>query len=145
LTAGSIEIEIMQRQISKKKLERLTIYGGDFRKAGERVGSNLTISRLRELLEDDVKNMDRNGRSGADISEKELNLVLDRELIFRSWEAGDESMGDKENSVMTSGSTSTANTTSLAPTSSSGCLIPMEGEMYDVVVVDESGSLGGVQ
>jgi SNF2 family DNA or RNA helicase len=35
LTAGSVEIEMMEKQISKKKLERLTIHGGDFRRAGE--------------------------------------------------------------------------------------------------------------
>ena len=36
LTVGSVEIEMMEAQISKKKLERLSITGGDFRKAGRR-------------------------------------------------------------------------------------------------------------
>ena len=31
LTSGSVEIDMMKKQISKKKLERLTIHGGDYR------------------------------------------------------------------------------------------------------------------
>lgn len=98
LTAGSVEIDMMRKQISKKKLERLTVIGGDYRRAGERVseergarvlcaficllsesyqlltppplthtcdpqaaGSHLTLAKLRQLLEDDVKNLARMG------------------------------------------------------------------------------------
>jgi hypothetical protein len=59
LTAGSVEIEMMEKQISKKKLERLTIHGGDYRVAGRRAGGQLTLNRLRRLLDDDVKNLSR--------------------------------------------------------------------------------------
>jgi hypothetical protein len=53
---------MMQKQISKKKLERLTVIGGDYRRAGERAtGSHLTLAKLRQLLEDDVKNLARMG------------------------------------------------------------------------------------
>ena len=57
LTAGSVEIDMMEKQISKKKLERITIHGGDYRRAGQRTGCDLTLERLRQLLEDDVKNL----------------------------------------------------------------------------------------
>lgn len=50
---------MLEKQISKKKLERLTIHGGDYRRAGHRAGSELTLSKLRKLLEDDVKNLSR--------------------------------------------------------------------------------------
>jgi hypothetical protein len=52
---------MMKRQISKKKLERLTIHGGDYRKAGQREGgrSGISIDDLKGLLEDDVKNLSR--------------------------------------------------------------------------------------
>jgi len=59
LTAGTVEIEMMQKQISKKKLDRMTMHGGDFRQAGKRAGSQLTLPYLRQLLEDDVRNLDR--------------------------------------------------------------------------------------
>jgi ATP-dependent DNA helicase len=55
LTSGSVEIEMMKKQISKKKLERLTISGGDFRKAGKRKSRSVSINDLRLLLTDDVK------------------------------------------------------------------------------------------
>lgn len=55
LTSGSVEIDIMKKQISKKKLERLTIHGGDYRQAGRRQSKAVTIDDLRLLLEDDVK------------------------------------------------------------------------------------------
>ena len=34
LTAGSVDMEMMEKQISKKKLDRMAIAGGDFRKGG---------------------------------------------------------------------------------------------------------------
>ena len=95
LTAGSVEIEMMEKQISKKKLERMTIHGGDYRLGGKRASSALTIDRLRQLLEDDVKNLTRmaqtsenlgevdgNVGSSQEISDEELNKIMDRNLIF---------------------------------------------------------------
>ena len=41
---------MMEKQISKKKLERLCVQGGDFRRAGERLGGNLTIARLSAVI-----------------------------------------------------------------------------------------------
>lgn len=58
LTSGSVEIDMMRKQISKKKLERLTMQGGDYRKAGRREGQQqVSLLELRALLEDDVKNL----------------------------------------------------------------------------------------
>jgi hypothetical protein len=59
LTAGTVEIDMLAKQISKKKLERMTIHGGDYQRAGKRAGEELTIGRLRQLLEDDVQNLQR--------------------------------------------------------------------------------------
>ena len=97
---------MMEKQISKKKLERLTISGGDFRKAGARSEStNLTINKLRKLLEDDVNDLmkrkndvaaslqDMSGDAAAspeDITEDELNLIMDREKLFQILESESE-------------------------------------------------------
>lgn len=44
-------------QISKKKLERVAVQGGDFGKAGRRTAGEMTVSHLRKLLEDDVEDL----------------------------------------------------------------------------------------
>lgn len=44
-------------QISKKKLERVAVQGGDFGKAGLRTNGEMTVSHLRKLLEDDVEDL----------------------------------------------------------------------------------------
>lgn len=87
LTVGSVEIEMMEAQISKKKLERLSIAGGDFRKAGRRSRGEMTTEKLRELLKDDVHNIQRmqagtGGGEDGDMGEEELALVLDRRRMF---------------------------------------------------------------
>ena len=46
-----------RHQISKKKLERVTVQGGDFGKAGQRTNGEITVSGLRKLLEDDVEDL----------------------------------------------------------------------------------------
>ena len=96
LTTNSVEIMMMERQISKKKLERLTIQGGDFRKAGERShDTQLSLNKLRKLLEDDVKDLNVKRGSGInfagvgtcdneDITEEELNMIMDRDRLFRT-------------------------------------------------------------
>jgi len=129
---SSVEIQMMEKQISKKKLERLTIHGGDFRKAGERSGANLTISRLRQLLEDEVGDMSRNERGGADISDAELDLVMDRGRLFGDWGVA----ASSSDSITSLGA---------AVVSSSSSSIPTEGLMYDLIISDETNSLGGVE
>ena len=117
LTSGSVEIDMMKKQLSKKKLERLTMRGGDYRKAGRREGrQQISLNDLRSLLEDDVKNLSRmetkakseqiiinddgNGDDGdnddavktgvsnawiqRDISDVELDMIMDRDRLFPS-------------------------------------------------------------
>ena len=122
LTSGSVEIDMMKKQMSKKKLERLTMQGGDYRKAGRREGQQqVSLGELRALLEDDVKNLHRreqqqhradarkqenaenvkmNGNSSVsavdwiqrDISEAELDLIMDRTKLFPEYRAHKEFM-----------------------------------------------------
>ena len=126
LTVGSVEIEMMEKQISKKKLERLTIHGGDYRKAGERSSAQLTIKKLRELLDDDVKNLKRMLRTNQaataamallegvtdngtpDISDHELDLIFDRQKIFPDFDCAPMTTSSFSVSSSTSSSTSTA-------------------------------------
>jgi hypothetical protein len=104
LTSGSVEIDMMKKQMSKKKLERLTMQGGDYRKAGRREGQqSVTLDELRALLQDDVKNLHRREQEGRranagadvsvetatavewiqkDISDHELDLIMDRRKLF---------------------------------------------------------------
>ena len=81
----------------------MTIHGGDYRRAGQRSGAPLTISRLKQLLEDDVKNLTRmtgafaqpNASSSSeckvakseetiveDITDAEFDIVTNRDLLF---------------------------------------------------------------
>ena len=86
---------MMEKQISKRKLDRLTIHGGDFSQAGARRNGTFTLSHLRKLLEDDVKNLGRVSNSSAGngstgdardvndaISDEELSFILDRERVL---------------------------------------------------------------
>ena len=136
LTAGTVEIEMMQKQISKKKLDRMTMHGGDFRKAGKRAGSQLTLPYLRQLLEDDVRNLDRMmtcttttknlksvGKKGderlGDIPQDELDMLLDRDRLFVTVNANDqEALAGMQVDVVN--------------------MIPTEGTMYDIVAPQES-------
>ncbi|KAJ8612137.1 hypothetical protein CTAYLR_002446 [Chrysophaeum taylorii] len=123
LTNASVEIQMMDKQISKKKLERMAIAGGDFKRAGQRsTTKDLSLDTLRTLLADDVDMASRvtNERAAVDavdddedlyrddpqINDAELDLILDRNKIF------------------------------------SETSIPLEGKMYDVV--HDSGPSGGL-
>ncbi|KAG5186539.1 SNF2 family N-terminal domain-containing protein [Tribonema minus] len=117
LTLSSVEIDMMEKQISKKKLERMAVAGGDFRKVGQRSRGALTSQALRGLLADDIANLQQRAAAGAGssagaISEEELEMVLDRQLIF-----GDDPVYLARGGVP-------------AP---DGKTIPKEGHMYDVV------------
>jgi hypothetical protein len=110
----------------------MTMHGGDYRKAGQRgEGSHLTLAMLRKLLEDDVKNLERmtstsntntststntntstdtdtNVRGvSLDIQDSELNLIMNRSLLFPKCPNSLTGYGPSE--------------------------IPAEGTMYDVV------------
>ena len=43
LTIGSVEIDMMEKQMSKKKLERMAISGGNFAKPGQQVSGGESI------------------------------------------------------------------------------------------------------
>ena len=124
---------------SKKKLDRLTISAGNFGRAGEREGGNLTLKRLKDLLEDDVKNLSRmtagadvstaailtDGPTTADgqreISDAELDVMLNRSSFIKKTSGVN---GDVEEYISS---------------------IPREGDMYDVVsAADNSPTLQGL-
>jgi ATP-dependent DNA helicase len=118
ITIYSIEINMLEKQVSKKKLERLTIHGGDYRQAGRRLSSNLTITKLRQLLQDDVKNLRHRqdlptiAAAAAEevededsITDQELDMILNRELLF----SGSDDQDSQEK------------------------MVPVEGRMYDLV------------
>jgi len=84
LTAGSVDIEMMEKQISKKKLERMAITGGDFRKAGARSRGEFTAKDLTALLEDDIKDLAAKGGDveHVKINEEEFDIIMDRKKLF---------------------------------------------------------------
>lgn len=84
LTANSVDIEMMEKQISKKKLERMTITGGDFRKAGSRSRGEVTFQALSSLLQDDIKNLNSKGQGveNIKIDDEEFELIMNRDKLF---------------------------------------------------------------
>lgn len=86
LTCNSVDIEMMEKQMSKKKLERMTIAGGDFRKAGRRSAGDMTFEKLQSLLESDIQDLQAKGADIEDIkiSDEEFDLIMDRERLFES-------------------------------------------------------------
>lgn len=183
LTTGSVEIDMMKRQISKKKLERLTIHGGDYRKAGQREGgrSGISIDDLKGLLEDDVKNLSRMETGGdassssdsylqRDISDAELDVVMNRELLFghlapltnpdnhfgvlngphfddSEKRVINEVLSEevKEEVLVADVDAENAAAQYMAPDElairNDDVLVPVEGDMYDIVVNSSGGSL----
>lgn len=115
LTTGSVDIDMMEKQMSKKKLERMAIVGGDFRKAGQRWNkdrnTNFDSNMLSSLLEDDIKDLQGKASEVEDIkiNEEELDRILDRKRLFA--EGAD--------------------------------AIPTEGKMYDVVDNGGGGEMLG--
>ena len=99
---------MMEKQISKKKLERMTIAGGDFRRAGRRSrGDNLDFNYLTNLLKSDVKDLATRGADDVEdikISEEEFDLIMDRKKLFATGKAA----------------------------------VPAEGKMYDIIDDAES-------
>jgi ATP-dependent DNA helicase len=88
LTANSVDIEMMEKQISKKKLERMAIQGGDFRKAGSRSRGAITDQALSSLLADDIKDLESKGAGveNIKISDEEFDMIMDRSRLFAEGE-----------------------------------------------------------
>jgi len=85
LTAGSVDMEMMEKQISKKKLDRMAIAGGDFRKGGSRSKSDkLNHATLEKLLEDDIHDFANKSDNIEDIriDDDELDGIMDRQRLF---------------------------------------------------------------
>jgi len=84
LTVNSIDIVMMEKQISKKKLERMAITGGDFRKAGSRSGGEFTFKSLSTLLEDDITDIHAKGGDieSIQIDDEEFDAIMDRKRLF---------------------------------------------------------------
>jgi len=115
LTVNSVDMEMMEKQVSKKKLERMTIAGGDFRKGGRRSRGNLSFEQLSSLLASDI-DLNAKAESVVDsdehisISAEEFDRIIDRKRLFAS---GDDA-------------------------------IPTEGKMYDVVDAAAGDMLGAM-
>lgn len=68
--------------MSKKKLERMTIAGGDFRKAGRRSKGEITFDHLQQLLQDDVRNIETKDVESVKIDDAEFDMIMDRKRLF---------------------------------------------------------------
>lgn len=75
---------MMEKQVSKKKLERMTIAGGDFRRAGRRTRGDFTFESLSTLLSSEIKDMHNKGADVEDvkISDEEFEAIMDRKRLF---------------------------------------------------------------
>ena len=84
LTVNSVDIDMMEKQVSKKKLERMTIAGGDFRKAGRRSRGEINAEQLATLLQSDIKDMYAKGGDVEDIKidDEEFEMIMDRKRLF---------------------------------------------------------------
>ena len=116
LTVNSVDIDMMEKQISKKKLERMTIAGGDFRKAGRRSNHKLggiSFEQLNNLLQSDIKDLNTKGMDDdvedVKISDEEFELIMDRKQLFET---------------------------------TPGKAIPTEGKMYDVIEAEDDDGNG---
>ena len=75
---------MMEKQISKKKLERMAIVGGDFRKAGSRSRGDFSINNLNKLMEDDIKDLQAKAGDieNIKIDDAEFDCIMDRSRLF---------------------------------------------------------------
>ena len=82
ITANSVDVEMMEKQVSKKKLERMTIAGGDFRKGGRRSQGAITFDHLQTLLQSDVKERGAGDVENIKIDDEEFDRIMDRKKLF---------------------------------------------------------------
>ncbi|KAI2506567.1 Class II histone deacetylase complex subunits 2 and 3 [Fragilaria crotonensis] len=87
LTFGSVDIDMMEKALSKKKLERMAIAGGGF-KTGHKASAAMSFKTLADLLMDDIKDLQSKGQDEASvmISDEEFNLIMDRGKLFAEGE-----------------------------------------------------------
>jgi len=87
LTSNSVDIDMMEKQVSKKKLERMTIAGGDFRKAGRRSLGEMTFDKLQNLLKADIKDLQGRGQDDIEdikIDDEEFEMIMNRKTLFEA-------------------------------------------------------------
>jgi ATP-dependent DNA helicase len=91
LTVNSVDVEMMEAQMSKNKLARMAISGGDFRKAGVRSKGDFDVNKLTNLLEDDIKDLQSKGADVENIriSDAEFEAIMNRKTLFAT---GDEAV-----------------------------------------------------
>lgn len=89
LTINTVDMEMMEKQISKNKLARMAITGGDFRKAGKRSTGEFSVNSLNSLLEDDIKDLHARGGDieSHKIDDFEFESIMDRGKLFAKGEA----------------------------------------------------------
>ena len=70
--------------MSKNKLARMAISGGDFRKAGVRSKGEFSADNLSNLLEDDIKDLHAKGADveSVKIDDEEFDAIMDRKRLF---------------------------------------------------------------
>ncbi|KAJ8528654.1 hypothetical protein ON010_g14675 [Phytophthora cinnamomi] len=121
VTENSFEDRVTQRAFEKRKLERVVIQRGGF-KERETPAENakLTNSELELLLKDDVEI--RKGVESGGISDQELQQILDREMVVKSFVNHTRSENE-------------------AAVSSGASVIPFKGNGYEVVENAPSSSM----
>ena len=80
---------MMEKQISKNKLARMAISGGDFRRGGQRSTGNFTVDKLDSLLADDIKDLQAKGGDieSIKIDDDEFDAIMDRKRLFHDGES----------------------------------------------------------
>jgi len=88
LTINTVDMDMMEKQISKNKLARMAISGGDFRKAGRRSMGEFSVNSLDSLLADDIKDFNAKGDDieNHKIDDAEFECIIDRKKLFAQGE-----------------------------------------------------------
>ena len=75
---------MMEKQVSKKKLERMTIAAGDFRKAGRRSQGEMSFEKLQGFLQSDIQDLEGKATDVEDvrISDEEFDMIMNRKRLF---------------------------------------------------------------
>jgi ATP-dependent DNA helicase len=95
LAVNSVDVEMMEAQMSKNKLARMAISGGDFRKAGKRSMGEFSADNLSNLLEDDIKDFQSKGTDieSIRIDDEEFDSIMDRKRLFSTGDDAPKSEG----------------------------------------------------
>merc|ERR1711924_288305 len=78
ITANSVEERMLAKAESKLKLERLVIKKGAFVQDDIEKKINFTLEEMKEILASDIGLSGKEGAKAKDITQKDLNMLLDR-------------------------------------------------------------------